>query len=355
MRPLLIIGALILLLFIGKQFFWGESKDQNATSQGGAPGQKTPTSSVPVDIFITQINDADQLIYASGTAVPNEEVELRSETSGRIVQLNIQEGGVVQKGQMIAKIKDDDLRAQLKKIQLEQTLANQIEARQKKLLDINAISREEYDLAVNKVNTLKADEELLRVQLDRTTIRAPFTGRIGLKSISVGAYITPTNAIATLVQINPIKIDFSVPEKYLANVRVGQVVQFEVDGLKEGFSAKISAIDPQVDASLRTLRVRAVASNQNNKLLPGMFARIQLAVASNRSIKIPTDAVVPILDGKQVYIMQNGKATPRPIVTGVRDQKYVEVLSGLEVGDSLIVSAIMSLRPEMPVKAKLVK
>ncbi|MFN3589053.1 MAG: efflux RND transporter periplasmic adaptor subunit [Spirosomataceae bacterium] len=355
MRPLLIIGALILLLFVGKQFFWGESKDQNSTSQGGAPGQKTPTSSLPVDIFITQINDADQLIYASGTAVPNEEVELRSETSGRIVQLNIQEGGVVQKGQMIAKIKDDDLRAQLKKIQLEQTLANQIEARQKKLLDINAISREEYDLAVNKVNTLKADEELLRVQLDRTTIRAPFTGRIGLKSISVGAYITPTNVIATLVQINPIKIDFSVPEKYLSNVRVGQTVQFEVDGLKEGFTAKINAIDPQVDASLRTLRVRAVASNQNNKLLPGMFTRIQLAVASNRSIMVPTDAVVPILDGKQVYVMQNGKATPRQIVTGIRDQKYVEVLSGLQVGDSLIVSAIMSLRPEMPVKAKLVK
>ena len=261
----------------------------------------------------------------------------------------------MQKGQLIAKIKDDDILAQIKKVRIEEELAKQIEARQKKLLDINAISREEYDLAANRVNTLNADEELLAVQLGRTELRAPFSGKIGLKSISEGAYITPATSVATLVQINPLKIDFSIPEKYLSSIKIGQNLQFNVDGSTQVYVARVIAIDPKVDESLRTLRVRAICANPNNSLLPGMFVRIQLAVKSNQSIMIPTDAVVPVLDGKQVYVMQGGKAMPRPITTGVRTQQLVEVISGLQVGDSLITSAIMSLKPEMAVKVKKVK
>ena len=287
--------------------------------------------------------------------MPNEEVEIKPELSGRIIKLTIAEGSFVQKGQLIAKIKDDDILAQIKKVRIEEELAKQIEARQKKLLDINAISREEYDLAANRVNTLNADEELLAVQLGRTELRAPFSGKIGLKSISEGAYITPAASVATLVQINPLKIDFSIPEKYLSSIKIGQNLQFNVDGSTQVYVARVIAIDPKVDESLRTLRVRAICANPNNSLLPGMFVRIQLAVKSNQSIMIPTDAVVPVLDGKQVYVMQGGKAMPRPITTGVRTQQLVEVISGLQVGDSLITSAIMSLKPEMAVKVKKVK
>lgn len=349
MRSILIIAVVIILMVLGKKYILdGESTDSPATAVSTNRG----ASALPVDVYVAREIESANTVYASGTVLPNEEVALQSEASGRLIQLNIREGSFVQKGELIAKIDDSDLQAQLRKLNFEEELAKQIEARQKKLLDIDAISKEEYDIAVNNVNTLSADKELLQVNIQKTEVRAPFGGYIGFKNISIGTYLTPGVDIATLVQTNPAKIDFSIPEKYASLLKVGQVVTFEVDGIEETFESKVVAIDPKVDEDLRTLRLRGITSNADRRLLPGMFVRLTVPLGKEEVIMVPTDAIVPILKGKMVYVMRNGKAMEQEITTGIRTDQNVQVRSGLSVGDSVIVSALMSLKAGMDVKSE---
>lgn len=349
MRSILIIAVVIILMVLGKKYILdGESTDSPVTAVSTHRG----ASALPVDVYVAREIESANTVYASGTVLPNEEVALQSEASGRLIQLNIREGSFVQKGELIAKIDDSDLQAQLRKLNFEEELAKQIEARQKKLLDIDAISKEEYDIAVNNVNTLSADKELLQVNIQKTEVRAPFGGYIGFKNISIGTYLTPGVDIATLVQTNPAKIDFSIPEKYASLLKVGQVVTFEVDGIEETFESKVVAIDPKVDEDLRTLRLRGITSNADRRLLPGMFVRLTVPLGKEEVIMVPTDAIVPILKGKMVYVMRNGKAMEQEITTGIRTDQNVQVRSGLSVGDSVIVSALMSLKAGMDVKSE---
>jgi membrane fusion protein, multidrug efflux system len=353
MRPLIIASGLLILLILGKVFFWNtdtekktENKSVGKAGGGGKPGDMKP---MKVNTILVDIDNSDKVIFSSGTTVPNEEVELKSEISGKIIKLHIQEGAFVQKGQLIAKIKDDDILAQLRKIELDDKLANQIEQRQKKLLEINAISKEEYEISQNKIFTLNADKDILKVQLAKTEIRAPFSGKLGLKNISIGAYVTPATIIASLVQNNPIKVDFSVPEKYLSNITLGKVINFQIDGSNDSFVAKTIAIDPKIDETLRTLKVRAISPNVNNKLYPGMFLKVLLNLKSERSIMIPTETVIPVIDGKKVFVMRNGLAEEIKIETGLRTESKIQVLKGLQVGDSLITSGLMTLKAGTPV------
>jgi membrane fusion protein (multidrug efflux system) len=340
MRPLLFVGLIILALVLGKIFFFTD-KDEAA---GSSAARSTTSSAMPVNYVVASYSSEDQSIFSTGTVVPNEEVELKSEVNGRLINLNLQEGNYVKKGQQIAKLQDDELKAQLKKVAYEEALAAQIEARQKKLLDINAISKEEYEIAINKTKTLSVDKELLEVQLRKTVITAPFNGKIGLKNISEGAYITPATVIGTLVQTNPVKIDFTIPEKYSQLIKRGQKITFQRDGSPQDYTATVIAIDPKVDENLRTLRIRSRATNNGGDLLPGMFVRVNLNLGTEQSIMIPTDAVVPILDGKKVYVMRNGKATDTMITTGLRNERSVQVINGLQIGDSVITSGLITLK-----------
>ncbi len=172
-----------------------------------------------------------------------------------------------------------------------------------------------------------------------------------MKYISEGAYVTPTTAIATLVQTNPLKIDFSIPEKYLSKVRVGQDVQFRIDGSEDVFDSKIVAISPKIDQTLRTLQIRGVTSNAVGKLLPGMFVNVDLVLGREESVSIPSETIIPVLEGKKVYVKKDGKVKEVMIETGLRDSKVVQVTEGLNPGDSLITSALMTLKEGMPVKA----
>jgi len=347
MRPMIAIGVIVILLVVGKMYLFTEATSGAASARASTQGSRAAPR---VNLYIAHEVLTENTIYATGTITPNEEVELRSEVSGRLVALHIREGAYVPKGELIAKIDDSDLQARLKKLNYEEELAARIEARQQKLLDIDAISKEEYDIAVNEVNTLSADKELLMVQLDKTEIRAPFAGYIGFKHISVGSYLTPSLIIATIVQTNPVKIDFTIPEKYASLMRTGLRVQFQVDGQSAVYTAKVIAIDPKVDEELRTLSVRGRTSNPSKQLLPGMFARLTVPLGSERSISIPTDAVVPILKGKMVYVLHGGQVVGKEVITGVRTDQHVQVREGLELGDSVIVSALMSIKPGMMVK-----
>lgn len=353
MKPLIIVAAVLLALILGKTFL-GKG-DAETEGKGAGPGAKGGGGGAPkamtVSSTVLKREVSEMQVFSSGTLAPNEEVELKSELSGRLVKLLINEGSGVSKGQLIAKIKDDDILAQLKKVRIEAELAKQTEARQKKLLEIEAISKEEYDISASRVNTLLADKELLEVQLAKTEIRAPFSGKIGLKYISEGAYITPATVIATLVQTNPMKLDFSVPEKYLSMIKNGTKISYEIDGDAKKYEARVIAIDPQIDQTLRMLKLRALTSNNGN-LLPGMFTKVYLNLGSNDALMIPSETIVPVLGGKKVFIKKNGVATEVDIQTGLRNESMVEVVSGLYEGDTLITSAIMTLKPGTPVNTK---
>lgn len=346
------IGLIIVGLAMLKIFVWDRKASPGDSTP--MPHRESQDRSLAVDIYVAENSLIDNTIYASGTIVPNEEVELKSEVSGRLTELYLDEGRYIRKGQIIAKLDDRDLLAQIKRIEYEEQLASQTEARQKKLLDIDAISREEYDLAMNQVNTLSADKELLAVRLDKTQVSAPFGGHIGFKNISVGAYLTPNTVIATLVQTNPVKIDFAIPEKYASEVSTGQEVTFEIDGTDDRFAAKVIAIDPKVDEDLRTLRLRAKTRNDLGLLKPGMFVRVEVPLEERSSIMIPTEAIVPILKGKMVYVKRNGMAVEAEVTTGLRTDQKVQILDGLTVGDSVIVSALMSLKAQLPVRSQAV-
>ncbi|MFT7032128.1 MAG: membrane fusion protein (multidrug efflux system) [Cyclobacteriaceae bacterium] len=347
MRPLIIIISVVVALFLFKIIFLDD--DNNDASESKASDK---SSGLEVDIYVAEKVSRNSTIYASGTTIPNEEVEIKSEVSGRLVQLNINEGGFVKKGQLIAKLDDSDIVALIKKLKYEEELASQIEIRQKKLLDIDAISKEEYDMAVTRVNTLGADMEFQQVQLEKTSIKAPFSGRMGFKNISKGAYITPNIVIANLVQTNPVKLDFSLPEKYATKVINGQAVSFSIDGDDEKLSAEVIALDPKIDEELRTLKVRAKANNEAGKFLPGMFIRVEIPLGKETAIMIPTEAVIPILKGKKVYIKKNGVANEVVIKTGLRTETEIQVEEGLMEGDSVIVSALMSVKNKSKVSVR---
>ncbi len=315
MRPILILGGIILILVLGKLFVFpsssnGKEEKGNAKSEGGSkPGKAAGGGAVPVEVYLARNERVDNVLYASGTVVPNEEVELKAEIAGRLIRLNLREGATVGKGQLIAKINDKDLQAQMAKLEFNTALTRSIEQRQKKLLAIEAISKEEYEIAINNVRTLEADKDMILAQLEKTEIRAPFSGVVGLKSISEGAYLSPGTPVVTLVQTNPVKIDFTIPEKYSRVIRLGSTVQLSLDADDARYSARVIALDPKVDDNLRTQRVRAVMQNPGRIFVPGMFVKVQVDLSQNTSaIMIPTDAIVPVLKGKKVFVIKNGRA-----------------------------------------------
>jgi membrane fusion protein (multidrug efflux system) len=306
--------------------------------------------------FIAKIDTLEDDVFVSGTLTANELVELKPEISGRVVKIGFLEGSEVSSGSLLFKINDTDLQAQLKKLKLQETLATENLDRRKKLLAINGISKEEFDAVSNQLATIQADIIFTESQLSKSEIKAPFSGRIGLKNISEGSYINAGTTLATLVQINPIKIDFSVPEKYVSLIKTNGKIKFKVDGLDDDFSAIIKAFEPQIDQSSRTLKIRALTSNQTGKLIPGAFAEIKLPIKQNENtIMIPTQAIVPILKGQKVFISKNGLAEERKVETGVRSDSKIQILKGLEMGDTLIISGLLQVKPGSKLKFNSIK
>jgi membrane fusion protein, multidrug efflux system len=278
-------------------------------------------------------------------------VQLIPEMPGKLSYLQIPEGKVVHKGTLLAKINDSELQAQLKKFRSEIELLKIKESRNKKLLQINSISKEEYDNALNELQVKQAEEELVLAQIQKTEIRAPFTGLLGFKTVGPGAYISTSQMICSIQQIDPVKIEFAVPEKYRPLIKPGQLIHFTMDGVSDNFQAKIDIVDTRIDPGTRTLKVRALFPNSNRKLLPGAFVKIELNLQEREnSILIPSQALIPVLKGYKVFLSDQGKAKEQMVETGFRTETEVQILKGLQTGDSLIISGIMSLKNGMPIK-----
>lgn len=285
-----------------------------------------------------------------GTILANESTEIHPETSGRLVELHITEGAYVNKGDLLAKLYDGDLQAEMHKLDVQLKIAEQTEKRQAELVKIQGISQQEYDLSLLEVLNLKADMEIIREDIRKTEIRAPFSGKLGFRNISPGAYITPATVMTTISQVNQLKVQFSVPERYGAKLIKGFPITFEVDGSGKNFSAKVIASEIMIDEATRSLAIRATVNEKDPVLIPGVFAKVKLVLEQNAdALMIPNNSVVLLGRQKQIYVYQSGKAMPKEIVTGLRDSTNIQVLTGINPGDTVITSAILFLRPGLEV------
>jgi membrane fusion protein, multidrug efflux system len=317
-------------------------------------GKKTDPPAV-VDVIVAQNQAISLITEANGSILANEFVELHPEVSGRIIYLNIPEGTTVAKGTILARINDADLQAQLNKTKVQLDLSQKTEQRLSKLLSINGIGQADYDAALNQVNSLNADLEYTKVLIDKTILRAPFSGVIGLRQVSSGAYVSPSTVLATIQQINQLKVDFTVPEEYSGIIRKGSIVEVSVEGQNNSrCKAVVIAREPQINQTTRNLLIRAKLTNCTAN--PGTFAKVYFNAGSARnSITIPTNAIIPDDKNKKIVVIKGGKATYAVIETGIRKESFVEITKGVSIGDTIVVDGVLFARPDKPVKIRSVK
>ncbi len=325
------------------------SKDKTAPP-GGSPGGGTQQA-LTVQTLIAAAQPLSADIEVPGTIMANETTEIHPEVSGRLVQLNIKEGTNVSKGALLAKLYDGDLQAQLRKLEVQLKIAEQTEKRQAELVKIQGISQQEYDLSLLGVLNLKADMDIIRESIRKTEIRAPFGGKLGLKNVSPGAYITPSSVLTTISQVSSLKIQFNVPERYGAQLKAGLPVSFSIDGTSKTFTATVIASEISIDENTRSLAVRALIKQKDSALIPGAFAKVKIVLGKNtEALMVPNSAIIPAGRKKQLYVYEGGKAMMKEVTTGVRDSTNIQVLTGIKPGDTVITSAVLFLRPGLEVR-----
>jgi membrane fusion protein (multidrug efflux system) len=328
---------------------------------GCKSGQKEqPVNSGPkamtVSGLIVQPRLLENSIMATGNVIANEEAELRSEVPGRIVAINFEEGSLVAKGMLLLKIDDRELQAQLTKLQVDEKQTEDDVYRKEKLLELKAVSQEEYDKAFNTHAITHAELDLIKTQISKTEIYAPFNGQIGLRQVSPGGFLSSSTLVARLQQTDPVKIDFSIPEKYRAKVQKGSLIKFRVEGNDSAFTGRIYAIEPKIDPATRNVSMRATSPNPGGSLIPGSFAKVDILLERIRdALVIPSEAIIPVMNGEKVFVCRNGKASTQIIRTGIRTEREVEVTQGLKPGDTLITTGLLQLREDVDVKIKLPK
>lgn len=329
----------------------GCNSEQN---DGGKGGQKT-RSGLAVNAYVAKLLPLTQGLSLSGTIMAGEEVELRAETTGKLVEFHLDEGRSVVKGQLLARVNDSEIRARLEKLKSDLKLVQDDLDRKVRLKEINALSQQDLDVAINRVDGIKADIKLAEAQVQKAEIRAPFDGRIGLRNVSPGSFIGSTTVLATLIQDNPIKVEFSIPERYAYGVKIGKEVTFTLGYYPKEYKAVVFATESVIDQQTRALRVRAECPNPKGELIPGAFARVSFILNGNpETILIPPHAIVPVLGGNNVVLSRNGLATYVPIETGIRTATAVEILTGIQPGDTLLLSGLLQVREGMPVTPTIV-
>lgn len=323
-----------------------ELADAEKVVQGGRGKNKQ----LNVNATIIKSGPLTDEFTVTGTLIPDESVDLSFETSGQVVSIMFKEGVHVKKGQLLAKVNDKKLQAELKRLVSQLKLAKDRVYRQRTLLQHDAVSQEAYEQVNTELATLQADIDIVKAQIELTELRAPFDGIIGLRQISVGAYATPQTVVSKLTRIVPLKVEFAIPERYARDIKPGTRLQFSIDGVLHTFPAKVYAKESAIDMNTHTLTVRAIYANADGKLTPGRYASINLKKQEIKdAIAIPSEAVVPEMGKDKVFLYKSGKAQPVEITIGLRTEDKVQVLRGLSVGDTLITSGTLQLRTDLPV------
>lgn len=339
------IVAIILLFLIGYKAGWFSAGSKTEGGPGSGQQEVLPINAVIVNGY----GLTDQIV-ATGTILADEQVDISPEISGRLTSVLFTEGAAVNKGDCLATINDSELLALIEKNHYVLKLAEEREARQKALLTREAISQEVYDKSLTELNTVQAEASLLNAQLQKTRIKAPFSGIVGLRQVSEGAYVTPGQRIATLTRTQPVKIEFSIPERFSQSVKKGSRINFTIEGNSRTLGAEVYAVEPRIDPRTRSLTVRAMYPNKNNELNPGSFARVEFSLKHlENALTVPAQAIVPELGGNKVFLYRSGKVKSTGVSVGIRTADVVQIIDGLVEGDTVITTGILQIRDGMPV------
>jgi membrane fusion protein (multidrug efflux system) len=342
----LIAAVVVAMIFAGRYLSRGQAAKAPARPAAGT------ASAIPVYTHKVEARPFVEHLVATGSVLAEEAVELTSEIAGKVVALGFEEGSRVSKGDILVKLDDSELRAELARSLSQAELAELQAERQKELLAVRSSSQEAYDVALNEVRVIEAQTALIRARLAKTEIRAPFDGLVGLRSVSVGAYLSPGSRIASVQDITTVKIEFSVAERHMDRLATGNEVKVTVAGSAEPFTGTVYAIEPRIDPTTRTIRLRARAENPGGRIFPGAFATVDLALREiPDAIFVPSAALIPGLNRQTVFVNDAGKAQTRVVETGLRLDRDVQVTKGLNNGDELITSGQLQLRPGMAVSA----
>lgn len=315
--------------------------------------QPNASMSIPVQYVVAGKDTTTTELKLTGSVLANESIELHTEISGRITAIYFKEGESVTQGKVLVMLNNEDLLAQAKKLDLNIQLAKTNEDRQLKMLNIKAISQEEYDGVANQLNTLLAEKEILQAQINKTYIKAPFNGVVGLRQVSVGSIVSPTTILANFTQLNPVKIEFAVSDKYAGRLKKGDKVSIAYGNDPTTYTATIYALDNEVDVVSRSLKIRALADNRSGKWVPGSFVLVELPLSMNtNSIMLPSEVIIPEMNRQKVLTVQGGRVASKSIQVGQRYASGVEILGGLSAGDTIIATGLLQLKDSMMVVPK---
>jgi len=354
-RKTLIIG-LVAVVGVAAVVILRQPASQTAQVTGATPAVKSAPGrggGAPLPVYTHQVvpRTLSERITATGSVYAEESVELVSELSGKAVWVAFDEGSRVAQGDVLLRLDDTELRAELARAESRVGLARTQAERQVSLAESGGTTRDSLDTAVSEVSVREAELALVKAQLAKAEIRAPFDGVVGLRYVSVGAFITPSTRIATLQNIDTIKVEFAVAERHLDRVKRDASVTVSIAGLNEPFVGKIYAIEPRIDVATRTLRLRARVENPGGRALPGGFATVEMGLQEvPNALLVPATALVAGLNQQQVYVVEDGKAQPRRVQIGLRLAREVQILSGLEPNARVITSGQIQLRPGMAVE-----
>lgn len=337
------IAILIIIFTVLKMLVFSDKQEQKIAA--------VPNPAILVECYIAKDTSVNYQLETVGTIRANEQVEIVGEINKKITAIYLKEGATVAKDELLFKLDDADINARIHKLVVEEKLSAANESREKVLLAKGGISQERFDVVSNLRQTLQAEIEVLKVDLAKTEIRAPFAGKIGLRNVSEGTLVNPALVLANLVDVKRMKIDFSIPERYAQDLHVGSKISFHTDYLENEVSAVVEAIEPAVDVKTRTLLVRAVAANGDGKLVAGTSARVAMTLKEfDKSLFIPTSALIPSIKGYGVFVNRSGSAQPLMVKTGVRNRDYIQILDGLSPGDTIVMTNLLRIKKESPLK-----
>ncbi|KAA5536664.1 efflux RND transporter periplasmic adaptor subunit [Taibaiella lutea] len=341
------LGLTFMSLFACSALMTGckEKKEEEKTSKG--------PKGLVAEAYVVKQAPLSSIYQSSGNLLANESISVYPEVAGRITAIHFKEGGIVRKGDLLVSLNSSDIDAQIQKLRAQRKLQVTTKERQDQLLAISGISKQEYDNTVTQIASIDADIAYNQAQLRKLEIRASFDGIIGLRNVSVGAIVSSATLITTIQQIDPLKMDFLVPEQYKDIVKQNDQVHFTVTGNNDTMQGKIMAIQPQADVATHTITMRAIVPNSNHLLSPGTFTNVFITLnRKSEAITIPTQCIIPTTRDKQVAVVRKGKVDMVTVQTGERLEAKVEILQGLQAGDTILTTGIMQVKQDMPVKVK---
>ncbi|WP_416867444.1 MAG: efflux RND transporter periplasmic adaptor subunit [Imperialibacter sp.] len=346
-RVLFYVMVLVVLVYLADRKFHFISSGPDSAQ----PALASSDGALPVTATIIKPEPLDDKLIITGALIANEAVEIASEVSGVVQKIYFKEGSKVKKGDLLLTLNTEDQEAQLEKLKFSKKLRETSEYRQRQLLEKEAISQEEYDVALTELNTASADIKVLEAQIAKSKIRAPFNGTIGLRYISDGAFINSSSRIASLININPIKVEFSIPGKYGTVINDGDPIFFTTDASEKTYQGTVYAVEPQIDQATRTMRIRATSDNSKGELFPGLFTRVEVVLNhKDNALMVPSIAVVNDLAGHKVFLERGGKVVEQPVTIGIRTANSIEIIEGIKEGDTVITSGLLQIRPNSVVE-----